>query len=92
MKKSTKSQQGWLAPFSLQTSGGVHELVAQAMRGECVRHEVKQKSAVLHSPQSHTTTRANISHEIAEQIRARIACTPAYKSVAGVGGVCVLTG
>ena len=29
------------------------------------------------SPQPHTTTRANISHEIAEQIRARIVCTPA---------------
>ena len=31
------------------------------------------------------TTRANISYEKAEQIRARIACTPAYKGVAGVG-------
>ena len=29
------------------------------------------------SPQPHTTTRANISHEIAEQIRTRIVCTPA---------------
>ena len=31
-------------------------------------------------PQSHTTTRANISHEKAEQIRARIACTPAISA------------
>ena len=38
------------------------------------------------------TTRANISHEKAEQIRARIACTPAYKGVAGVGLVPALTG
>ena len=38
------------------------------------------------------TTRANISHEKAEQIRARIACTPAYKGAAGVGGVSALTG
>ena len=38
------------------------------------------------------TTRANISHEKAEQIRARIVCTPAYKGVAGVGLVHTLTG
>ena len=36
--KSTKSQQGGLAPSSFQTTGGVHELVARAMRGKCVRH------------------------------------------------------
>ena len=30
------------------------------------------------------TTRANISHEIAEQIRARIVCTPTYKCKAGI--------
>ena len=50
------------------------------------------KSAVSRSPQSHTTTRANIAHEIAEQIRARIACTPAEKCVAGVGLASALTG
>ena len=38
------------------------------------------------------TTRANISHEIAEQIRARIVCTPAESALAGVGRVCALTG
>ena len=93
VKKSTKSQQGGLAPSSLQTSGGVHELVARTMRGgKCMRQMIKRKSAVLHSPQSHTTTRSNIAHEITEQIRARIACTPAYKGAAGVSGVCVLTG
>ena len=37
------------------------------------------------------TTRANISHEEAEQIRARIVCTPAYKGVAGVNPVPALT-
>ena len=38
------------------------------------------------------TTRANISHEIAEQIRARIVSTPARKmGGAGVGLVCALT-
>ena len=30
----------------------VHELVARAVRGKCVRHRIKQKSAVLRSPQS----------------------------------------
>ena len=38
------------------------------------------------------TTRANISHEKAEQIRARIVCTPAYIGLAGVGGACAPTG
>ena len=37
-------------------------------------------------------TRANISHEIAEQIRARIVCTPAEKRGAGVNLICALTG
>ena len=38
------------------------------------------------------TTRANIAHEKAEQIRARIVCTPAEKRWAGVGKVLALTG
>ena len=37
------------------------------------------------------TTRANISHEETEQIRARIACTPAEKWVAGVNLASALT-
>ena len=37
------------------------------------------------------TTRANIAHEKAEQIRARIVCTPAYKGAAGVGLIPALT-
>ena len=37
------------------------------------------------------TTRANKVHEKAEQIRARIVCTPAYKCVAGVELICALT-
>ena len=45
--KSTKSQQGGLTPSSFRTSCGVHELVAQVMRGKCVRQWIKQKSAVL---------------------------------------------
>ena len=38
------------------------------------------------------TTRANISHEKNEQIRARIVCTPAEKRGAGVNRVSALTG
>ena len=49
----------------------------EVVRGKCVQQRIKQKSVVLRSPKSHTTTRANISHEKAEQIRARIVCTPA---------------
>ena len=45
--KSTKSQQGGLAPSSFRTTSGVHESVARAMRGKCVRQWIKQKSAVL---------------------------------------------
>ena len=37
------------------------------------------------------TTRANIAHEITEQIRARIVCTPAYKGVAGVNLISAMT-
>ena len=90
MTKSTKSH---LRGFSilLKISFRVHELVARAVRGKCVRQRTEQKSVVLHSPQSHTTTRANISHEIAEQIRARIVCTPAYIGVAGVNLARALT-
>ena len=56
----------------------MHELVARAMRGKCVRHGGKAKVggfAALHN--LNYTTRANIAHEKAEQIRARIVCTPA---------------
>ena len=38
------------------------------------------------------TTRANIAHEIAEQIRARIVCTPTGKRWAGVDRAKALTG
>ena len=37
------------------------------------------------------TTRANTSHEVAEQIRVCAGSTPAYKGVAGVHEVCALT-
>ena len=100
MTKSTKSHlRGFSPPVSATPTNAlralvhspllkiffrVHEFVARAMRGECVRHRIKQKLVVSRSPQLHTTTRANIAHEEAEQIRARIACTPAESAWRGL--------
>ena len=61
-----------------EISPRVHELVARAMRGECVRQRGKAKIGSFAAPLNFShTTRANISHEKTEQIRARIVCTPA---------------
>ena len=91
MKKSTKSHLRGLSSL-LKNSFRVHELVAQAMRGECVRHRSNVKVGGFIAPHNFIyTTRANISHERAEQIRARIVCTPAYIGAAGVGLVPALT-
>ena len=62
MTKSTKSQQGGLAPSSFQTTGGVHESVARAMRGKYVRRRIKQKSVVLPLPATSTIPRARTYH------------------------------
>ena len=62
------------------------------MRGECVRHGAKQKSAVLRSPQSQLyhacehITRKNRADSCTHCLHAR------YKCMAGVGEVCALTG
>ena len=77
MTKSTKSH---LRGFSilLKITFRVHELVARAMRGEYVRQRGRAKVGGFAAPHSFSyTTRANIAHEKAEQIRARIVCTPA---------------
>ena len=50
--KSTKSHIRGLSSL-LYISSRVHELVARAMRGKCVRHRIKQKSVVSRSPQLH---------------------------------------
>ena len=56
----------------------VHELVARAMRDKCVRQGSMAKIGGFAALRGFSyTTRANISHEEAEQIRARIVCTPA---------------
>ena len=92
VKKSTKSH---LRGFSilLKIFFRVHELVARssAWQVRAAKDIVKVGGFAAPHGFSHTT-RANISHEIAEQIRARIACTPAEKrGGAGVGGVSPLT-
>ena len=84
MTKSTKSHLRGLSSL-LKNTLRVHESVALAVRGKCVRQRSNVKVggfAALHG--FSYTTRANISHEKTEQIRARIACTPAYKGVAGI--------
>ena len=89
MTKSTKSHIRERSPL-LYISSRVHELVAQAMRGECVRHGKIIKAggfATLYN--FNHTTRANISHEKSEQIRARIACTPAERGLTHMRSMCV---
>ena len=89
--KSTKSHQRERSPL-FANSSRVHELVARssAWRVRAAKDRAKVGGFIaLHS--FIYTTRANISHEKAEQIRARIACTPAYIGVAGVGLICALT-
>ncbi len=85
--KSTKSHLRGLSSL-LKNTFRVHELVARAMRGKCVRQMAKLKSTMSYFPQPHTTTRANISHEEAEQIRARIVCTPAESAGRAWGSLC----
>ena len=89
MTKSTKSQQGGLAPSSFRTSGGVHELVAgsSAWRVRAARDKAKVDSFAL-SAILYYTTRANIAHEEAEQIRAHIVCTHAINAGRAWGILC----
>ena len=76
----TKSTKSHLRGFSilLKNSFRVHELVARssAWQVRAAKDKVKVGGfAALHG--FSYTTRANIAHEKAEQIRARIVCTPA---------------
>ena len=82
--KSTKSHQRECSSL-FEISPRVHELVARAMRGECVRHGLMvQVGGFTALRNLGYTTRANISHEEAEQIRARIVCTPAESAWRGL--------
>ena len=77
MTKSTKSHIRERSPL-FENSSRVHELVAgsSAWQVRATKDKVKIGSFTAPHDFSHTT-RANISHERAEQIRARIICTPA---------------
>ena len=89
--KSTKSHLRGLSSL-LKNTLRVHELVARssAWRVRAAKDKMKVGGfAALHN--FCYTTRANISHEKAEQIRARIVSTPAEKRWAGVGPVHTLT-
>ena len=70
----------------------MHELVARssAWRVSAAKDRAKVGGFAALYGFSYTT-RANIAHERAEQIRARITCTPAYIGAAGVGLVPALT-
>ena len=77
-EKRGKSQQGGLAPSSFQTTAACTSYSQEVVRGEYVRHRSNVKVGGFAAPHGFSyTTRANISHEEAEQIRARIVCTPA---------------
>ena len=91
MTKSTKSHIRERSPL-LYISYRVHELVARssAWRVRAARGRAKIGGFATLRGFNHTT-RANISHEKSEQIRARIVCTPAEKRGAGVAGVRALT-
>ena len=76
----TKSTKSHLRGFSilLKISFRVHELVAGSSAWQVRAAKDKAKIGGFIAPHSFSyTTRANISHEKAEQIRARIVCTPA---------------
>ena len=80
----TKSHQRERSPL-FDISSRVHELVARSSAWQVRAAKDKAKIGSLVALHGFVyTTRANIAHEKAEQIRARIACTPAYKGEAGV--------
>ena len=79
MRKSTKSHLRGLSSL-LKNTFRVHELVAGSSAWQVRATKGRAKVGSFAAPRDFSyTTRANIAHEKAEQIRARIACTPAEK-------------
>ena len=77
MTKSTKSHQRERSPL-FESSSRVHELVARSSAWQvCAAKDKGKVSRFAILRNFSRTTRANIAHEKAEQIRARIVCTPA---------------
>ena len=88
----TKSHQRERSPL-FENSSRVHELVARSSAWQVRATRGRAKVGSLATLYNFSyTTRANISHEIAEQIRARIVCTPAEKRGTGVNQMPALTG
>ena len=91
VRKSTKSHQRELSPL-FESSSRVHESVARAMRGECVRQRgnVKVGSFALPATSYYHAcehiTRKNRADSCTHCLHARII------GLAGVGEVCALTG
>ena len=83
----TKSTKSHLRGFSilLKISFRVHELVAGSSAWQVRAANSRAKVGGFAAPRNLVyTTRANISHEEVEQIRARIACTPAESAWRGL--------
>ena len=77
MTKSTKSHLRGLSSL-LKNTLRVHELVAGSSAWQVRAAQNKAKIGSFAAPHDFSyTTRANKMHEEAEQIRARIVCTPA---------------
>ena len=92
MTKSTKSHIRERSSL-LYISSRVHELVARSSAWQVRAAKDRAKIGGFAALRNLSyTTRANISHEIAKQIRARIACTPAEKRGAGVNLISAMTG
>ena len=93
MTKSTKSQQGGLTPSSFRTTGGVHESVARAMRGKCVRHwlMVQVSSFALTTTSTIPRVRTYHTREPSRFVHA-LPARPLKKRWAGVDKVNALTG
>ena len=80
----TKSHQRERSPL-FENSSRVHELVARSSAWQVCAARDKSKVGGFTALRGFSyTTRANISHEKAEQIRARIVCTPAESAWRGL--------
>ena len=90
-EKRGKSQQGGLAPSSFRTTGGVHELVARAVRGKCVRHGGKVKVGDFVASRNLILPRVRTYHtKKPSRFVHALSARPLKKSGAGAGEVCAL--
>ena len=90
MTKSTKSHLRGLSSL-LKNTFRVHELVARAVRGKCVRQMAKPKPIVFRSLQSQPHHACEHVTRDSRADSCTQACTPAEKRWAGVGEVSTLT-